>query len=808
MSARTLDDQEMSPDKAMRSHFGMIHQLAAPFAGRGKLIVASFGEDPAGIHPKTGKPGRPIDPRINHLAIGDLDGAVRAANDFAKDQHRNVYAPLVVMRPDLTKGAKGFEKDIVAVLGLCADFDDDLASEWANRLTMPPDTVLETSNGRFQAFYAFDPPLKPHEAKPIAAMLQKAANCDHGTKDLSHVWRVPGCRNWPNAKKVREGRSTDPQDVRIVIPWAGTFTSPSALKASLEAAILERGVDPEPEPEAKQNGTTSEPPQQPETGNVDISMLVKMLPARLKARITEPEKGDRSKNLFFVIRALAERGVPDHLIMAVIRAHPQGVGAKYVDRTDADLSAEITRVKASKPFNKKEAPKATANDVKGFDETEDGFALAFADRHKNELRYCHSTGSWFRWTEVRWEREQTKLAFSWARAICRDLNQSRDEKLAKASTAAAVERFAQSDRAFAVTAEIWDRDPFLLGTPDGVGDLRTGLIRPAAQEDFITKLTAVAPGDFLHYECPLWLKFLDEATQGDKGLIRFMQQVAGYSLTGDIREHAMFFVYGPGGNGKGVFLNVITKVLGDYATTAAMDTFTASQNDKHPTDLAKLKGARLVTASETEEGKAWAESRIKTLTGGDRISARFMRQDFFEFDPQFKLLIIGNHQPVLHNVDDAAKRRFNIVPFVHKPVEPDRQLEQKLMAEWPGILRWMIDGCLDWRKNGLVRPEVVKKATASYFSEQDMLTTWVDECCETGGRNLSDTTENLFKSWTLFSSSRGEKVGSVKSFNQRLQRQGFEPERFNDGPHRDKRGFRRVTVRATDTSAQWQNRDD
>jgi putative DNA primase/helicase len=287
-----------------------------------------------------------------------------------------------------------------------------------------------------------------------------------------------------------------------------------------------------------------------------------------------------------------------------------------------------------------------------------------------------------------------------------------------------------------------------------------------------------------------------------------MQQLAGYSLTGDIREHALFFVYGPGGNGKGLFLNVITKVMGDYATTAAMDTFTASQNDKHPTDLAKLKGARLVTASETEEGKAWAESRIKTLTGGDRISARFMRKDFFEFDPQFKLLIIGNHQPVLHNVDDAAKRRFNIVPFVHKPVEPDLQLEQKLKAEWPGILRWMIDGCLDWGKNGLVRPEVVKTATASYFSEQDMLTTWVEECCDTGGRNLSDTTENLFKSWTLFSSSRGEKGGSVKSFNQILQRHGFEPERFNDGPHRNKRGFRRVTVRATDTSDQWQNRDD
>src|SRR5262249_22650608 len=284
----------------------------------------------------------------------------------------------------------------------------------------------------------------------------------------------------------------------------------------------------------------------------------------------------------------------------------------------------------------------------------------------------------------------------------RELAQNEDKKgryiSSKVSFASGVEKFAQGDERIAVTIAYWDSDPWLLGTPGGTVDLRTGELRESRQDDGITKCTSVAPNNV---GCPLWLKFLDEATAGDQELIRFLKQWCGLCLTGVTREHALLFVYGPGGNGKSVFLNIVTNILQAYATTAAMDTFTSSNSDKHPTELAMLRGARLVTASETEEGRAWAESRIKQLTGGDRISARFMRQDFFEFAPQFKLTIIGNHKPVLHNVDDAARRRFNVVPFIRKPEKPDRELEQKLIREAPGILQWMIEGCLDWQQHGL-----------------------------------------------------------------------------------------------------------
>ncbi|HEV7253078.1 MAG TPA: phage/plasmid primase, P4 family [Mesorhizobium sp.] len=450
-------------------------------------------------------------------------------------------------------------------------------------------------------------------------------------------------------------------------------------------------------------------------------------------------------------------------------------------------------------------PAITNGGTAGFELTEDGIARAFARKHKDDLRFCHHAGKWYHWTGARWQKEETKLAFHWAREICREINARRDGKLAKASTAAAVERFAQADPTFSITSEIWDSDPFLLGTPAGTVDLRTGVLRRAARDDFITRQTAVPPD--ASAGCPLWMRFLEEATLGDKDLQRFLAQVAGYCLTGDVREHALFFVYGPGGNGKSVFLNVLAGVMGDYATTAAMDTFTASAMDRHPTDLAMLQGARLVSASETEEGRAWAESRIKQMTGGDTIRARFMRQDFFEYRPQFKLIIVGNHKPVLRNVDEAAKRRFNIIPFVHRPQTPDRQLEEKLRAEWPAILAWAVEGALDWQRNGLVRPAVVSDATNEYFSEQDSVRQWVEECCETGSRTLCDTTANLFASWTDYAHRNGEQPGTTKWFSQALQRHGYEPVADTPG-HRKKRGFLRIRVKAKDTSGQWQNRPE
>lgn len=423
------------------------------------------------------------------------------------------------------------------------------------------------------------------------------------------------------------------------------------------------------------------------------------------------------------------------------------------------------------------APKPPANDVV----TEDSAAMEFAALYGDKLRYCHETGAWFQWTGAIWKPERTGLAFHWARELARRIAQDAGKgdrvTVAKTSFAKGVERYAQADRVFAVTVETWDRDPLLLGTPGGTVDLRTGELKPADPAMLISKSTAVTPAP--QADCPRWLAFLEESTGGDADLIRFLQRWCGYSLTGETKEHALVFVYGPGGNGKSVFVNALTGILADYAKTASMDTFTASIGDKHPTDLAMLRGARLVTASETEEGRAWAEARIKALTGGDPITARFMRKDFFTFTPAFKLTIIGNHQPALRNVDDAARRRFNVVPFTRKPAKPDPDLEATLRNEWPGILRWMIEGALDWQENGLVQPRSVKEATAEYFSEQDLFRQWLEDECELdpGNEWRWETTAELFASWAAYAKAAGEDPGTTKRFAPAMRRQGIAPKR-------------------------------
>jgi putative DNA primase/helicase len=426
--------------------------------------------------------------------------------------------------------------------------------------------------------------------------------------------------------------------------------------------------------------------------------------------------------------------------------------------------------------------------------TEDSAACQFAEIYTDRLRFCHDTGAWFEWDNAIWRPNRTGLAFQWARELARKLSSSEPDKVRyvvnKTSFATGVEKFARGDAAFAVTMQAWDADPFLLGTPSGTVDLRTGRLRLSEPSEGITRSTSVAPA--LRADCPLWLQFLDEATGGDADLMLFLQQWCGYALTGDTREHALVFIYGPGGNGKSVFLNVLTSILNAYAETAAMDTFTASKGDKHPTDLAMLRGARLVTASETEEGKAWAEARIKQMTGGDRITARFMRQDFFTFVPQFKLTIVGNHKPVLQNVDEAARRRFNIVPFTRKPAKPDRQLEEKLKAEYPAILRWMIDGCLNWQQHGLTRPASVIAATDDYFGEQDLFGQWLqDECdVEPGNTYKAETNAVLFQSWRTYAERAGETAGSQKAFAENMQRRGLERYRNYSG-----RGFSGIRLK-------------
>jgi putative DNA primase/helicase len=362
-------------------------------------------------------------------------------------------------------------------------------------------------------------------------------------------------------------------------------------------------------------------------------------------------------------------------------------------------------------------------------------------------------------------------------------------KLASAGTVGGVERLARADRRHAATTDEWDADPWLLNTPGGVVDLKTGRMRPHERADRMTKITTATPSG----DCPTWRQFIDEVTGGDKELESYLQRMVGYALTGSTQEHALFFLYGTGANGKSVFVNTLATILGDYATNAPMDTFMETRTDRHPTDMAGLRGARFVAAIETEQGKRWAESKLKNLTGGDKISARFMRQDFFEFFPQFKLFVAGNHKPAIRNIDEAMRRRLHLIPFTITvpPERRDKSLQQKLLAERDGILAWAVQGCLDWQRHGrLSPPQRVVDATEEYFEAEDALGRWLDERC-LREPNAKSLTAELFNDWKLWAEAAGEFTGSQKRFADLLLTRGMDKWRNGMGL----RGFQGVGLK-------------
>jgi putative DNA primase/helicase len=310
---------------------------------------------------------------------------------------------------------------------------------------------------------------------------------------------------------------------------------------------------------------------------------------------------------------------------------------------------------------------------------------------------------------------------------------------------------------------------------NGTLDLRTGQMRQHDRADLLTKEAPVIYDPSA--TCPTWEAFLTRVMGGDAELIGFLQRAIGYSLTGDTREQVIFLLYGTGANGKSTFLETIRTLLGDdYARQVRTETLTDSNRGTGPTeDLARLKGARFVSARETEEGKRLAEALIKELSGGDTLTARFLYSESFEYRPAFKLFLGANHKPVIRGTDYAIWRRIRLVPFAVTipPEEQDQNLGAKLAAELPGILTWAVRGCLSWQKNGLGTPAAVTAATAAYRMESDVLSAFLAECCVTNpkGEVQAGPLYTAYKSWC---EDNGEKWMTGQMFGRRLTDRGFD----------------------------------
>src|SRR5262249_502237 len=325
-----------------------------------------------------------------------------------------------------------------------------------------------------------------------------------------------------------------------------------------------------------------------------------------------------------------------------------------------------------------------------------------------------------------------------------------------------------------------DRDPWLLNCANGTVELRTGRLREHRHGDYLTKLSPV-PYD-PNARAPQFDHFLHTIFGGNEPVIRYLQRLVGYALTGDVSEQILPIFWGSGANGKSTLLNALTDMLGtSYAIKAATDLLMVKRGDTHPTERADLFGKRLVLCIETEEGKRLAEALVKDLTGGDRIRARRMREDFWEFSPTHKVILCTNHRPRITGTDHAIWRRIRLIPFtVTIPDDnQDKRLPEKLRSELPGILAWAVQGCLAWQRDGLPTPEEVQVATKEYRDTQDLLGQFLDECCLAGNDNFRCKASALYTAYQSWCERGGEEPSKQRGFGESMTERGFKREQSN-----------------------------
>ncbi|MFC8373865.1 MULTISPECIES: phage/plasmid primase, P4 family [unclassified Streptomyces] len=415
-----------------------------------------------------------------------------------------------------------------------------------------------------------------------------------------------------------------------------------------------------------------------------------------------------------------------------------------------------------------------------------GNAKLFVRLYANDYRHVPGIG-WYRWDTTRWQIDEDDTVL-WAagdlaehiashdpRGVFTDraLQQHRRRALSTTGINAMLSQ-ARSAPGMVLNAALLDADPYALCTPDGVVDLCTGLIKsPDPNKDFHSRSTAVGPR---HVPVPRWDRFLTDTFGGDaegREMIDYLQLLLGYSVTGDVGGQVLPFLFGSGRNGKSVLLDVLMKLLGDYADAAPPGFLMARPYEGHPTDLAELHGRRVIVCSEVKPGDKFDEARVKLLTGGDRIKARRMRQDFFSFQPTHKLWLLGNHRPEVGTGGFAFWRRMRLIPF-ERVVPDDRKIENLadilVTEEGPGILGWLVEGARRYLAGDrdLAGPERVRIATTAYAETEDHTGRFYDECCalRPGLRAEQTALYAVYRAWCQ---SEGAPVASSRAFAARTR---------------------------------------
>ncbi len=406
----------------------------------------------------------------------------------------------------------------------------------------------------------------------------------------------------------------------------------------------------------------------------------------------------------------------------------------------------------------------------------------------DKIRYHHQIGKWLIWDGMRWKPDDKGKIRQYAKATIKNMwqeaaeieDQSIRNTLIKFISASrnksridALIDLAKSEGEVPVVSDELDRDQYVLNCQNGTVDLKNGTLKKHTPGDNITKLAKVKYDTAA--ECPLWLDFVGTAMGGDEEKILYLQKLTGLFLTGDISEQILPIFYGTGGNGKSVYLDTVVDLLGDYAAEAPPSLITDGRNGEHPTEIADLCGLRLAIVSETEANENMKTQRVKQLTGNAKLKARFMRQDYFSFDRTHKTLLVTNNRPVIEERTNAIWRRIKLVPFdvIIPDEQQDKHLFDKLKAEWSGILKWAVDGCVMWQHDGLKEPDSVKIATQEYEAEQHPLDDFFEACCTFSPYSFCKVSDlrQAYDKWAL--KEGVSHVISVRKFNIFLREKGL-----------------------------------